>query len=355
MFKAVNKYTQDLRVHQQHGIREAANNIYQHTNAVIAKEPASVTRGAAQAMEIVRVVRDNGTMSHHDISTLVEFIQDLEETVAETKRQCANQRARVYRDFVKGAVNEKGGRILHRLIKPTQKHVPNQVTTTKGVTSTDQANADHQREIWKKVWDGSDKPITQDEQRWVGIYENQSHEVTQKEIEDFRSIVKRFKKHTAMSFDNLKPHLLGQLSDEALRQLISLYKRAEDEGRWPEQWKLAIMIMIPKAKHGTYRLIALLCAPYRAWAKQAGQAVSRWMYSFNREWLAFGPEKAAETAAYDIALLAEAATNDEEDWCSTIMSDLEKGFEKVLHGHLIVAAHVYNFPLTKITTLHRHV
>ena len=81
-----------------------------------------------------------------------------------------------------------------------------------------------------------------------------------------------------MSFDNLKPHLLGHLSDKALEQLIKLYKRAEDEGRWPEQWKLAIIAMIPKAKHGTYRLIALLCAPYRAWAKQAGQVVSQWMH-----------------------------------------------------------------------------
>ena len=107
------------------------------------------------------------------------------------------------------------------------------------------------------------------------------------------------------------------------------------------------MVMIPKAKHGTYRLIALLCAPYRAWAKQAGQDVSAWMHSLDRDWLAFGPEKAAETAAYDIALLAEAAVNDDEDWCATVMSDFEEVFEKVRHGHLVVAAHVYNFPSQK--------
>ena len=125
--------------------------------------------------------------------------------------------------------------------------------------------------------------------------------------------MRKFKHNTVMSFDNLKPHLLGSLTDEALSNPIRLYKRAEDEGRWPHQWKLAIMVMIPKAKHGTYRPIALLCAPYRAWAKQAGQEVSAWMHSLDREWLAVGPGKAAENAAYDIALMTEAAASEDQD------------------------------------------
>lgn len=132
-----------------------------------------------------------------------------------------------------------------------------------------------------------------------------------------------------MSFDNLKPHLLRHLTDDALKQFIRLYRRAEDEGRWPEQWKPAVMVMIPKTKHGTYRLIAILLAPCRAWAKQTGQIVSERMYSFNREWLVLGPGKIVETAAYDIALLAEAAVSDDEDWCATMMSDLEKGSRKL--------------------------
>ena len=103
------------------------------------------------------------------------------------------------------------------------------------------------------------------------------------------------------------------------------------------------MVMIPKQKHSTFRLISMLCAVYRLWARQAGKEVSKWMHSLKREWTAFGPDKTAETAAYDIALMAETAVGKEDRWAATVMSDLEKGFEKVKHNHLVAAAHVYNF------------
>ena len=34
-----------------------------------------------------------------------------------------------------------------------------------------------------------------------------------------------------------------------------------------------------------------------------------------------------------------------KDWTATILSDLEKGFEKVKHAHPITAAKVVNFPM----------
>ena len=68
------------------------------------------------------------------------------------------------------------------------------------------------------------------------------------------------------------------------------------------------MVMIPKPKHGEWRLIAMLPALYRVWAKQAGKVISAWMHSLERHWIAFGPGKAAEDAAYDIALESEGTT-----------------------------------------------
>ena len=105
------------------------------------------------------------------------------------------------------------------------------------------------------------------------------------------------------------------------------------------------MVMIPKPKHGEWRLTAMLPALYRVWAKQAGKEVSAWMHSLQRDWIAVGPGKASEHAAYDMALETEGATGPLEDWPATTMSDLHKGFEKVIHRHLITAAYVYNFPM----------
>ena len=95
-------------------------------------------------------------------------------------------------------------------------------------------------------------------------------EPTTDNIKGLRAVARGFEQTNAMSFDNMQPHLLGSVSDRGLGEIIKLYRRAEVEGRWPEQWRQAVMVMIPKAKHATFRVIVMLCAIYRFWAKQAG-------------------------------------------------------------------------------------
>ena len=88
------------------------------------------------------------------------------------------------------------------------------------------------------------------------------------------------------------------------------------------------------------------------WAKEAAREVSKWMAGLDRDWVAFGPGCAAEDAAYDICLDTEAA-NEEETFTVTIISDLEKGFEKVLHDNIAKAAETYGFPLRLALDMYR--
>ena len=53
------------------------------------------------------------------------------------------------------------------------------------------------------------------------------------------------------------------------------------------------------------------------------------MASLDREWVANGPGKAAESAAYDIAIDAEAAQLNGEVINVTVAADLHKEFERV--------------------------
>ena len=87
----------------------------------------------------------------------------------------------------------------------------------------------------------------------------------------------------------------------------------------------------------------MLCTPYRVWARRAGEDVSRWMQSLQKEWIANGPNRAAEQAAYDIALDCEAEA-DEDAVDVTVMDDLEKGFEKVIHDNIRKKAENLPFP-----------
>ena len=265
------------------------------------------------------------------------------EEVEEDKQKAANDRARDYRNFIKGAVNEKGSQVLHRLAREPKPQAPIEITTNKETkTTADQAHADNQRGIWKEVWNGSD---TQTTRTPIELPCKPIVSPNKMDRERLRKTIRSFKHTTAITYDNLKPHILDELTDEAINEIIVLFRHIENKGRWPKQWEHPVMVMIPKSKHGEWRLIAMLPALYRVWAKQAGKDVSAWMHSLNRDWIAFGPGKAAEAAAYDVALEAECTTGPLEDWAATTMSDLHKGFEKVVHSHLITAAYVYNLPM----------
>ena len=72
---------------------------------------------------------------------------------------------------------------------------------------------------------------------------------------------------------------------------------------------MATMVMIPKTEEGKWRLIAILVAPYRIWARRAGEDVSLWAESMAKKgmkWIAYGPKKSSEHATYEAALRAEA-------------------------------------------------
>ena len=114
-------------------------------------------------------------------------------------------------------------------------------------------------------------------------------------------------------------------------------------------WRVATLVMIPKAEAFKWRLIAMLVTPYRVWARMAGEDVSRWMAALNKPWIANGPKQSAEQAVYDIALNTEADNGEYGKINMVIMDDLEKGFEKVIHDDLVKKAKVYQFPENPLT------
>ena len=82
--------------------------------------------------------------------------------------------------------------------------------------------------------------------------------ITKSEIDNYRSAIRSFKKHTAMFHGNTKPHDFAHRTDEALEAFIGLYKRCEREGKWLEAWRQPCLVCIPKETEGEFKLIALL-------------------------------------------------------------------------------------------------
>ena len=88
----------------------------------------------------------------------------------------------------------------------------------------------------------------------------------------------------------------------------------------------------------------MLVTSYRFWARAAGEDVSRWMSSLDREWIENGTKKSAEDAVYQFSIKTEGDASEQGNPNVAIIDDLEKGFEKVLHAEIRNKASVYCFP-----------
>ena len=82
---------------------------------------------------------------------------------------------------------------------------------------------------------------------------------------------------------------------------------------------------------------------YRIWAKLRGPVSAAWFGDVGRDYFAFGEGKAAEDAAFDIGLRAEAACRSGGLAVATV-GDLEKGYEMVDHEIAIQAAAPHGYP-----------
>ena len=85
--------------------------------------------------------------------------------------------------------------------------------------------------------------------------------IEKQELNKFKRVIRSFSWGTAMAHDKMQPRIMEHLDDDTLKELIAFYKRVEDEGEWPDSWRIATMVMIPKTEAFKWRLIAMLVTP----------------------------------------------------------------------------------------------
>ena len=269
------------------------------------------------------------------------------------KEKLAAERVENYREFMKRAVSHKNGQMMHRILKKKPSSMTRPVAKDKMDTTENHHHADHQITDWAKVWGSKiDDDPQSNTLEWTRTKVSPSRKdasfhppaVSANEVARFKAIIRSFNRNTAMAHDRIPPRIIDDVGDSTLSFLIQLFKRCEECGDWPVQWKDAITVMIPKAEQFKWRLIALLVTPHRIWARVASERASAWMKSLSRDWIANGPKKSNEDVAYEIALDAECAAGNFGEISVVMMDDLEKGFEKVDHVDLFHKADIYHYP-----------
>ena len=282
---------------------------------------------------------------------LQELYNRFDELVDNESQRMASDRAVKYQKLMKYAIRHKNGQIFHRILRKKSEVTGRPVSSEKLGSTEDQHHADEQVRLWSEVWKAEvdNSPIimgahTSKYETGKNTMPFTPRAVTQHEIDRFRRITGSFSKGTAVAHDKLPLRMMEYLDDAILKKLVILYKRVELKGEWPQDWRIANMVMIPKAEAFKWRHIAMLVTPYRIWARAAGEDVSAWMIALKRDCVANGPKKAAEDAVHDIAISTEANVGEYNRIDVAMIDDLEKGFEKVEHDTIRLKSEVYHFP-----------
>ena len=201
-----------------------------------------------------RKLLDWNSQDHDSVEGLQAIYDDLKTGAEAEACRMANEKALSYKQFMRYAISHKNGQLFHRILRKKVVTTARPVSKKKMETTEDQHHADEQIEVWAKVWKAKvdNSPIV------MGVREKSSPDnsmegfippiIGKGEIDRFRRIIKSFSYGTATAHDKLPPRILEHLDDDTLKELIVLYKRIEAAGRWPNMWRIATMVMLPKAE-----------------------------------------------------------------------------------------------------------
>ena len=84
--------------------------------------------------------------------------------------------------------------------------------------------------------------------------------------EDIHAAAMSFPVGTGLGADNVSPRAIASLPRPLLRRLANLLNSCEEEGKWPEQWQIVLICLLPKADGGR-RPIGLFSSVVRVWMR----------------------------------------------------------------------------------------
>ncbi len=165
---------------------------------------------------------------------------------------------------------------------------------------------------------------------------------------------KRFKGTTGIGFDWLRLRHISWLPAEAKEGLAMLLMFIERVMKWPSMARGVIAVALSK-KGGGSRLIGLLTALYRLWAKLRYEDVQEALESrLARPFLAAAPGEGAAKAAAVAALLGESAWARGEV-AATTLADVAKFYEQVTFDEIVQGAAAFGIPAPIIAlALHQY-
>ena len=164
-------------------------------------------------------------------------------------------------------------------------------------------------------------------------------EITEKVVEE---VIKELKDDSAAGPDNIPPRLLKELKEEVVRPLTLIFQMSMEEGRIPDDWRLANVTPIfkkgKKAEPGNYRPVSLTNVIGKVMERVVKRGLMEYVEKnkiMANSQHGFRPGRSVQT---NLVEFLDGATKwlDEGRSFDVLYLDFSKAFDKVSHKRLLV-------------------
>ena len=313
-------------------------------NTVIEIPPQDIARHAATAFKIAQGLDDDA--AHEKRETFRQWLDEGAVHACKGNKKLPGRAAFQYIRTTHGwASAAKGNSTLNNWQKETSDEEDPHDWESAQPQTTEPTLLHHQAEVelaaneWAKLWQEGQPCFAPPS----GPIPSSSPPLT---AQDIRTAADTFPHGTGLGADNMSPRAISALPDNLLQEMAEILNECERTGLWPDQWRIAIIVLLPKPDGGR-RPIGLFPAPVRIWMRARAPELRKWEQDNSRESLYGSSGKAATRAAWLSAWEAENAGKGEGAYAQALM-DLVKAFESVPHRQLWEAAEKRGYPMATL-------
>ena len=204
-----------------------------------------------------------------------------------------------------------------------------------------QAEAEDQANEWGRHWGEEGGEVQQVD--WPQAWEKmEDGAVTPLTVEKMDRAAVTFPTRTGLGWDGIHPRAVVRLPHSLRAMLVRIMAEAERVGRWPRASHEVVVNMLAKPTGG-FRPINLFGMIQRLWTRIRREDARIWEKRHDRTYMYAGVGRAANNAAWMMAIRAEMARMDKVEYIQ-VQLDLVKAFEYVPHAELCSGAAQLGYP-----------
>ncbi|KAK3550062.1 hypothetical protein QTP86_019161, partial [Hemibagrus guttatus] len=268
-----------------------------------------------------------------DMDRTEENRQEYKESQRKVKREVSKAKQKAYDELYTRLDTREGEKDLYRLARQRDRDRKDvqQVRVIKDRDGRVLTSEESVQRRWKEYFEELMNEENEMEKRGEGV-NSVEQKVDKIRKDEVRKALKRMKSGKAVGPDDIPVEVWKCLGEAAVEFLTSLFNRALESERMPEEWRRSVLVPIFKNKgyvqsSSNYRGIKLMSHTMKLWERVV-EARLRKVVEICEQQYGFMPRKTTTDAIFALRILMEKYRDGQRE-LHCVFVDLEKAYDRV--------------------------